>query len=130
LFKHKSFFYTIWYQIVFGLFLCVWLKNILSGRVYHLMIFVVIYWTYFTEKYYSRLPSILHTYLLLRQLITSQSISSISWHNICFFQFLYSLVQFFSSDFQLFRPEYHWRDLSSRNAHLVHQNWYRISFTF
>jgi hypothetical protein len=36
----------------------------------------------------------------------------------------------FFSDFQLFRPEYHWRDLSSRNAHLVHQNWYRISFTF
>jgi hypothetical protein len=28
-----------------------------------------------------------------------------------------------------FRPEYHWRYLSSRNAHLVHQNWYRISFT-
>jgi hypothetical protein len=36
----------------------------------------------------------------------------------------------FLSDFQLFQPEYHWRDLSSRNAHLVHQNWYRISFTF
>jgi hypothetical protein len=33
-------------------------------------------------------------------------------------------------NFQLFRPEYHWRDLSSPNAHLVHQNWYRISFTF
>jgi hypothetical protein len=33
------------------------------------------------------------------------------------------------SDFQIFRPEYHWRDLSRRNAHLVHQNWYRISFT-
>jgi hypothetical protein len=27
------------------------------------------------------------------------------------------------SDFQLFRPEHHWRNLSSRNAHLVHQNW-------
>jgi hypothetical protein len=37
---------------------------------------------------------------------------------------------FFPLDFQLFRPEHHWRDLSSRNAHLVHQNWYRISFTF
>jgi hypothetical protein len=36
---------------------------------------------------------------------------------------------FFFSDFQLFRPEYHWRDLSSRNAHLVHQKWYHISFT-
>jgi hypothetical protein len=33
------------------------------------------------------------------------------------------------SDFQLFRPEHHWRDLSSRNAHLVHQNWWRIYFT-
>jgi hypothetical protein len=32
-------------------------------------------------------------------------------------------------DFQLFRPEYHWKDLISRNAHLVHQNWYRISCT-
>jgi hypothetical protein len=26
-------------------------------------------------------------------------------------------------DFQLFRPEHYWRDLISRNAHLVHQNW-------
>jgi hypothetical protein len=41
-----------------------------------------------------------------------------------------TLFIFFFSDFQLFRPEYHWRDLSSRNAHLVHQNWYRTSFTF
>jgi hypothetical protein len=40
---------------------------------------------------------------------------------------LYSFHIFFS-DFQLFRPEYHRRDLNSRNAHLVHQNWYRISF--
>jgi hypothetical protein len=30
---------------------------------------------------------------------------------------------FFSSDFQPFRPEHNWRDLSSRNEHLVHQNW-------
>jgi hypothetical protein len=36
---------------------------------------------------------------------------------------------FFLSDFQFFRPEYHWRDLISPNAHLVHQNWYRVSFT-
>jgi hypothetical protein len=35
----------------------------------------------------------------------------------------------FNFFFQLFRPEYYWRDLSSRNAHLLHQNWYRISFT-
>jgi hypothetical protein len=36
---------------------------------------------------------------------------------------------FFFSDFQLFRHEYHWRNLSSPNAHLEHQNWFRISFT-
>jgi hypothetical protein len=29
-----------------------------------------------------------------------------------------------------FRPEYHGRDLSSRNAHLAHRNWYRVSFTY
>jgi hypothetical protein len=34
----------------------------------------------------------------------------------------------FSLDFQLFQPECHWRDLSSQNAHLVHQNWYCINF--
>jgi hypothetical protein len=34
------------------------------------------------------------------------------------------LSQFhFLSDFPLFRPEHHWRDLSSRNAHLVRQHW-------
>jgi hypothetical protein len=45
-----------------------------------------------------------------------------------FIWLLYSFHNSFS-DFQLFRPEYHWRDLSSQNAHLVHQNWFRISFT-
>jgi hypothetical protein len=35
----------------------------------------------------------------------------------------------FFPDFQLFRPEHHWRDLSSRNAHLEHQNCSRICFT-
>jgi hypothetical protein len=39
------------------------------------------------------------------------------------------LSHFFFPDSQLFRPDYHWRNLSSRNAHLVHQNCYRISFT-
>jgi hypothetical protein len=53
---------------------------------------------------------------------------SISWHIICFFGSFYSFHNF--SDLQLFRPEYHWRDLISRDAHLVHWNWYRISFTF
>jgi hypothetical protein len=51
---------------------------------------------------------------------------SISWHSICFFSAFVQFSQFFSSDFQLFRPEYHWGDLSNRNAHLVHQTWYRI----
>jgi hypothetical protein len=44
-----------------------------------------------------------------------------------FFRLFYSCHNF--SDFQLFWPEYRWSVLSSRNAHLVHQNWYRISFT-
>jgi hypothetical protein len=29
-------------------------------------------------------------------------------------------------DFKLFGPEHHWRDLIS--AHLVHQNWYLVSY--
>jgi hypothetical protein len=37
-------------------------------------------------------------------------------------------ISHFLPDFQLFRPQYHWRDLISRNVHLVHQNWYRITF--
>jgi hypothetical protein len=50
---------------------------------------------------------------------------SISWHSIWLFWLLYSFHNFF------FRfPTYHWRDLISENVHLVHQNWYRISFTF
>jgi hypothetical protein len=32
-----------------------------------------------------------------------------------------ALIHFFP-DFQLFRPEYNWRDLISLKAHLVHQN--------
>jgi hypothetical protein len=56
---------------------------------------------------------------------------SISWHSIWFLAFFFlQLHNFIFSDFQLFRPEYHWRDFINRNAHLVHQNLYRISFTF
>jgi hypothetical protein len=44
------------------------------------------------------------------------------------FSALLQFLQFFG--IPTFRPEYHWRDLISRNAHLVHQNWYRISFIF
>jgi hypothetical protein len=32
-------------------------------------------------------------------------------------------------DFQTFRPEHQYRDIIGRNAHLVHQNRYRKSFT-
>jgi hypothetical protein len=54
---------------------------------------------------------------------------SILCHSIGFYRLFYSFYTLFS-DFQLFWHEYHWRDLVSRNAHLVHQNWYRISFHF
>jgi hypothetical protein len=40
------------------------------------------------------------------------------------------LTPFHDTIFVFFWPEYHWRDLSSWNAHLVHQNWYCISFTY
>jgi hypothetical protein len=45
--------------------------------------------------------------------------------------FIRQLFQFSHLFFgnQLFRPEHHWRDLSSQNAHLVHQNCQRINFT-
>jgi hypothetical protein len=36
---------------------------------------------------------------------------------------------FFFFDFQIFRPEFHRRDLIGRNVHLLYQNWYQISFT-
>jgi hypothetical protein len=44
---------------------------------------------------------------------------SISWHSIWYFRLfptIFGLPTFF-------RPKYHWRDFSSRNAHLVHQYW-------
>jgi hypothetical protein len=55
------------------------------------------------------------------------------WLNFMAHYLVYSApVQFshFSQDIQLFRPEYNLRDLNSRNAQLVHQKWYCISFTF
>jgi hypothetical protein len=51
---------------------------------------------------------------------------SILWHYIWFL----SALSHFLFGFPAFKPEHHWRDLISRNAHLVHQNCYRISFTF
>jgi hypothetical protein len=68
---------------------------------------------------------------VLKQRIISLRHSSILWRiwlnfmALClvFIRRLFQFSYFFPSDFQLFWPEYHWRDLSSRNAHLVHQNW-------
>jgi hypothetical protein len=53
---------------------------------------------------------------------------SCSWQ-IIWFSSSYTVFTIFSQDFQLFWTQYHWRDLRSWNAHLVHQNWHRISFT-
>jgi hypothetical protein len=47
-----------------------------------------------------------------------------------FFSGSSTVFRYFFSDFQLFQSEHHLRDFISRNAHLVHQNWYRISFTY
>jgi hypothetical protein len=46
---------------------------------------------------------------------------SISLHSV-WFSSEGSFSFHFFSDFQLFRPMHHWKYLSSRNAHLVHQN--------
>jgi hypothetical protein len=51
---------------------------------------------------------------------------SISWHSVWFFQIFHNSHIY--SHFQFFRLEYHCQDWISRNAHLVHQNWYRISY--
>jgi hypothetical protein len=51
---------------------------------------------------------------------------SIPWHSLRFFG---SFTVFTILRIANFFGPYHWRDLISRNAHLVHQNWYRISFT-
>jgi hypothetical protein len=42
-------------------------------------------------------------------------------------KYLYNIYLFGFPNF--FRTDHHWRDLNSRNAHLVHQNWYCISLT-
>jgi hypothetical protein len=70
-----------------------------------------------------RIISLRHSSILRRILLNFMALR---------FVFIRQLLQFshFFSDFQLFRPEHHWRDLSSQNAHLVHQNCLRISFTF
>jgi hypothetical protein len=73
-----------------------------------------------------RIISLMHSSVLRQIWLNSMAL----YLFFCFFYlFLYTFHNSFR-DFQLFRPEYHWRDLSSRNPHLVHQNWYRTSFTF
>jgi hypothetical protein len=63
--------------------------------------------------------------LYLHQGIRHSSILRRIWLNfmalcLVFIRRLFQFSHFFP-DFQPFRPEHHWRDLSSRNAHLVHQ---------
>jgi hypothetical protein len=48
---------------------------------------------------------------------------SILWHSVWFSFDGYFRFHISPPDFQLFWPEHHLRDFSSRNAHLVHQNW-------
>ena len=55
---------------------------------------------------------------------------SISWQSIWVFSGSLLISHWFFLYFQLFRSRYQWRDFFSRNAHLMHQNWYRINFTF
>jgi hypothetical protein len=52
----------------------------------------------------------------------------ITCHSAFFFSGLYGPN---TSGFQIIWPEHHWRDIhvSCRNAHLVHQNCYRMNFT-
>jgi hypothetical protein len=44
--------------------------------------------------------------------------------------FLYSVDSHNILGFQIVRPEHHCRDIICRIAHLVHQNLYRMNFTF
>jgi hypothetical protein len=48
--------------------------------------------------------------------------------SIGFYWHLHRFYFFWISIF--FLLEHHWRELISRNFHLVYQNWYRITFTF
>jgi hypothetical protein len=65
-----------------------------------------------------RIISLMHSSILRR-----------IWLNFMAFCFFGSFTAFpIFSDFKLYWPEHHWRDFISRNGHLMHQNWYRISF--
>jgi hypothetical protein len=81
-------------------------------------------WLRITHKFISKPPSCID---LLA--ISFGGFSSISCHSIWVFFGSYTVFTIFDG-FSTFWRECHWRDLISRNAHLVHQNWYRISFTF
>jgi hypothetical protein len=69
-----------------------------------------------------RIISLRHSFTLWRIWLNFMALS------LVFIRRLFQFSLFFPPDFQLFRPEHHWGDLSSRNVHLVHQNCYRISF--
>ena len=56
----------------------------------------------------------------------SKFLAPIFWHYIDYFHRV--LLSYFG--FPTFRFEHHWRDIICRNAHLVHQNWYRIRFIY
>jgi hypothetical protein len=54
----------------------------------------------------------------------------VQFHDIVFTFFgLYTVFTMFIG-FLTFWPEYHCRDFSSRGAHLVHQDWYRVGYAF
>jgi hypothetical protein len=55
--------------------------------------------------------------------------SSILWLSVLVFIGYFTVITFFFG-FPTFSVEHHWRDLISRNPHLVHPIWYRICFTF
>jgi hypothetical protein len=63
-------------------------------------------------------PSIYYIYYILLHYHTTFLFIS----NVIVSSTALSVFTFFPPDFHLFRPEHHRRDVSSRNAHLVHQN--------
>jgi hypothetical protein len=129
--------YIIWFYIPFTSLYYIKKTFIIKTEDWvHLMLFVFSFyhsmqWVQFLKEDNKMKISFQNDYVINPSYIalSFDGFGSISWHSIWFFRLLYSFHNFFS-DFQLFWPEYHWRDLSSRNAHLVHQNWYRMSFAF
>jgi hypothetical protein len=92
-------------------------------------------------NWFHSIPSLyMNAFILLKFLVVLSCRIYTGWWNFIFGGYVFSLsfsklTQACSTDsqlcldFQLFRPEYHWVNFNSRNAHLVHQNCYRFSFT-